>query len=72
MDKPNEIHENLIPTKLTTILYSINFYTTVINTNIPYNVPSFLTASCFNTSSRYTSSYELITKGYMATHTILF
>ena len=40
------------------ILYSINPYTIIIKTNIPYNRPAFLAASCLN--SEYTSSYTLI------------
>ena len=42
--KPNEIHENLIPTKLTNIQYSINSYTTI---NTPYNWPAFLSSFLF-------------------------
>ena len=38
--------------------YSINPYITIIKTNIPYNRPAFLVASCLN--SEYTSSYTLI------------
>ena len=57
-EKPNEIHENLIPMKINNhIPYSINSYTT-ISTNIPYNCSAFLAASCFN--SGYLSSYALI------------
>ena len=55
--KPNETHENLIPTKLLTIPYSINSYP-IINTNILYNWPALLAASCLN--SRYTFSCMLI------------
>ena len=59
MDKKlNEIHENLIPTKLTTILYSTNYYYT--NTKIPYNWPAFLAVN-----NGCTSSYALITKGHI-------
>ena len=39
--EPNEIHENLILAKLTTIPYNITFYTTI---NIPYIWPAFLSA----------------------------
>ena len=39
------------------LLYSINSYTT-INTNIPYNWPALLAASCLD--SRYIYSYALI------------
>ena len=37
--KPNEIHENLIPTKIDNHTFSINSYTTI---NTPYNWPDFL------------------------------
>ena len=53
--KPNKIHQNLIPTKLTNIRHSINFYTTI---NGSYNWSAFLAASCLNIG--YMSSYELI------------
>ena len=41
MDKrPNEIHENLIPTKIKQPYYTLPFiYIMIRNTNIPYNWP---------------------------------
>ena len=54
--KPKEIHENLIPVKLT------NIYTTVLTSytaiNTPYNWPAFIAPSCLNIG--YVSSYKLI------------
>ena len=55
MDKKlNEIHKNLIPTKLTTY-HTIQNLTTQQNTNIPYNWLIFLAVN-----NGYTSSYALI------------
>ena len=60
--KPNEIYENLIPTKYNNhivqykLLYVHVHITT--NTNIPYNWPAFIAAFWLN--SGYTSSYALI------------
>ena len=55
MDKKhNKIYENLIPTKLTNIQYSI-LYATI---NTPYNWPAPLAAFCLNIG--YVSSYKLI------------
>ena len=65
--KPNAIHENLIPTKYSSYVYSVNSYTTI---NTPYNWPALLAASCLNIG--YMSAYEYVTKGHIATHTILF
>ena len=53
--KPDEIHRNLIPSKLTNVQYSINSYTAI---NTPYDWPAFLAASCLNIG--YVSLYELI------------
>ena len=52
--KPNEIHEKLIPTKLTNMQYSTNSYTTITT---PYNWPAFLAASCLNIEYMSTKSY---------------
>ena len=51
--KPNEIHESLIPTKLTTIPYSTNFLKRHITKT--YLRPAFLAVN-----NEYTSSYALI------------
>ena len=65
--KPNEIHENLIPTKFTVqYIYS---YTTTINT--PYNWPAFLTASCLDIGYVYSCELIRIRKGHIATYTML-
>ena len=56
--KLNEIHENLIPTKVTIIRYNTKSYNT-INTNIPYNWPAFLAMNDVRNNG-YTSSYALI------------
>ena len=55
MNKPNKIHENLIPARLTATQQSINSYTTI---NTPYYWPAFLAASCLNIG--YMSIYKLI------------
>ena len=47
--------KSFIPTKLTTIPYYMNSFTT---TNTPYNWPAFLAASCLNIG--YMSSFALI------------
>ena len=44
---PNEIRKNLIPQKLTTILYSINTYITKLTHHIIGQPPAFLAASYF-------------------------
>ena len=41
-NKLNEICENFISMKLTTILFNTKSYNTIKNTNIPYNWPAFL------------------------------
>ena len=61
-----ETHENLIPTKLNNSTVQFYCYITIVNKNIPYNWPTG--------SQQVLSSIRLeyVTKGHIATHTILF
>ena len=64
MDKKlNEIHENLIPTKLTIIRYNAKSYNTIKHKYIPYNFPTFSAVNNVrNDGSK--SSYVLTQIGY--------
>ena len=67
MDKKlNEIHDNLIPTKLITISHSTNSYNTIKH-NIPYNWPAFLAVN-----NRYTFLYALIRIRYKGPHSNVY